>query len=191
MKHSPCGSDGKESSCNAGDPSFIPVSGRSPGEGNGNPLQYSYLETSMDRRVWQARVYGVAKSWTGLNDYTFTFHVKCWAGWITSWNQHCWEKKNCWQKYQHQIHNWYRSNGRKWRGIKEPLDEGEKRQRKSCLKTQDSRTKIMASFMANRCGKVETVTDFIVLGPKITADGDCSHEIKRCLLFGRKAMTNL
>ena len=38
---------------------------------------------------------------------------------------------------------------------------------------------------------VETVTDFIVLGSKITADGDCSHEIKRCLLLGRKAMTNL
>ena len=38
---------------------------------------------------------------------------------------------------------------------------------------------------------METVTDFIVLGSKITADGDCSHEIKRCVLFGRKAMTNL
>ena len=40
-------------------------------------------------------------------------------------------------------------------------------------------------------GKVETVTDFIFLGSKITADDDCSHEIKRCLLLGRKAMTNL
>ena len=39
--------------------------------------------------------------------------------------------------------------------------------------------------------KVETVSDFIFLGSKITADGDCSHEIKRCLLLGRKAMTNL
>ena len=38
---------------------------------------------------------------------------------------------------------------------------------------------------------VETVTDFIILGSKITADGDCSHEIKRCLLLGRKVMTNL
>ena len=44
--------------------------------------------------------------------------------------------------------------------------------------------------MENR-GKVEAVTDFIFLGFKITADGDCSHEIKRCLLLGRKAMTNL
>ena len=41
------------------------------------------------------------------------------------------------------------------------------------------------------CLLMETVTDFIFLGSKITADGDCSHEIKRCLLFGRKAMTNL
>ena len=47
------------------------------------------------------------------------------------------------------------------------------------------------SLMANRWGKMETVTDFIFLGSKITADGDCSHEIKRCLLLGRKAMTNL
>ena len=45
--------------------------------------------------------------------------------------------------------------------------------------------------MANRWGKVETVTDFILWGSKITADGDCSHEIKRHLLLGRKAMTNL
>ena len=49
----------------------------------------------------------------------------------------------------------------------------------------------MASFIANRWGKVETVTDFIFLGSKITADGDCSHEIRRQLLLGRKAMTNL
>ena len=45
--------------------------------------------------------------------------------------------------------------------------------------------------MANRWGNNETVTDFIFLGSKITADDECSHEIKRCLLLGRKAMTNL
>ena len=45
--------------------------------------------------------------------------------------------------------------------------------------------------MANRWETVETVLDFIFLGAKITADGDCSHEIKRCLLLGRKVMTNL
>ena len=46
-------------------------------------------------------------------------------------------------------------------------------------------------FMANRWGTMETVTDFLFLGCKITADGDCSHEIKRRLLLGRKVMTNL
>ena len=45
--------------------------------------------------------------------------------------------------------------------------------------------------MTNRWGKMETVRDFIFLYSKITADGDCTHEIKRCLLLGRKAMTNL
>ncbi len=45
-------SDGKESACNAGDPGSIPGSGRSPGEGNGNPLQYSCLENPMDRGAW-------------------------------------------------------------------------------------------------------------------------------------------
>ena len=45
--------------------------------------------------------------------------------------------------------------------------------------------------MANRWGNIETVRDFIFLGSKITADGDCSHEIKRRLLLGRKAMTNV
>ena len=58
----PGGSDGKESACNSGDLSLIPGSGRSPGEGNDNPLQYSCLENSMDRGAWWATVHGVAKS---------------------------------------------------------------------------------------------------------------------------------
>ena len=95
----PGGSDGKASSYNVGDPGSTPGSGRSSGEGNGNPVQYSCLENSMDGEAWWATVHGVAKSWTWLSDFTFTF--------------------------------------------------------------------------------------------KITADGDCSHEIKRLLLLGRKVMTNL
>ena len=55
----PGGSAGKESACNAGDPGLIPGSERSPGEGNGNPLQYSCLKNPMDRGIWQARVHGV------------------------------------------------------------------------------------------------------------------------------------
>ena len=61
----PGGSDGKEPACNAGgNPSSIPGSGRSPGEGNGYPLQYSCLENSMGRGAWWAIAHGVAKSWT-------------------------------------------------------------------------------------------------------------------------------
>ena len=58
----------KHPPANAGDPGLIPGSGRSPGEGNGNPLQYSCLENSMDRGAWQATVHGVAKSRTRLSD---------------------------------------------------------------------------------------------------------------------------
>ena len=63
------------------------------------------------------------------------------------------------------------------------------------LKLNIQRTKIMASGPITSCEidgeTVETVSDFIFWGSKITADGDCSHEIKRCLLLGRKVMTNL
>ena len=57
----PCGSAGKESACNAGDRGSIPGLGRSRGEGNGNPLQYSCLENPMDRGAWRATVHGVAR----------------------------------------------------------------------------------------------------------------------------------
>ena len=84
-----------------------------------------------------------------------------------------------WQKAKNQRTSW-----RKW-----------KRRLKKWLKTQHSKNKdhdIQSyDFMANRWGKMKTVTDFIFLGSKITVDGDCSHEIKRLLLLGRKAMTNL
>ena len=59
-----CCSDGKESACNAGDTGSIFGPGRSPGEGNSYPLQYSCLENSTDRGVWQATVCRVAKNWT-------------------------------------------------------------------------------------------------------------------------------
>ena len=66
---------------------------------------------------------------------------------------------------------------------------------KACLKLNIQKTKIMASGPLTSWQidgeTMETVTDFIFLGSKITADGDCSHEIKRCLPLGRKAMTNL
>ena len=66
----PGGSDGKASVYNAGDLGLSPGSGRSPGEGNSNPLQYCCLENPMDRGAWYATVYGVTKSWTRLSDFT-------------------------------------------------------------------------------------------------------------------------
>ena len=70
-------------------------------------------------------------------------------------------------------------------------DESEK----ACLKLNVQKTKIITSGLITSLQidreTMETVTDFIFLGSQITADGDCSHEIKRCLLLGRKAMTNL
>ena len=72
----PGGSEVKASACNVGDLGSIPGSGRSPGEGNGNPPQYSCLENPMDVEAWWATVHGVAKSWIRLSDFTFTFTVK-------------------------------------------------------------------------------------------------------------------
>ena len=70
------GSDGKASACNAGDLDSIPGSGRSPGEGNGNPLQYSCLENPMDGGAWLATVHGVTKSQTRLSNFTSLHTVK-------------------------------------------------------------------------------------------------------------------
>ena len=66
----PGGSAVKASAWNAGDQGSIPVSGRSPGEGNGNPLQYSCLENSTDGGAWWATVHSVTKSQTRLSDFT-------------------------------------------------------------------------------------------------------------------------
>ena len=79
--------------------------------------------------------------------------------------------------------------------VKSPLMWVKEKSEKAGLKLNIQKTKIMASSPITSwqidSGKMETVTYFIFLGSKITADSDCSHEIKRCLLLGRKAMTNL
>ena len=64
----PCSLNGKESACEAGDQGSIPGLGSSSGEGNGNPLQCSFLENSMDRGDWWATVHEVANSWTQLSN---------------------------------------------------------------------------------------------------------------------------
>ena len=68
LKGFPGGSEGKASACNEGDPGSIPGLGRSPGEGNGNPLQYSCLEKPMDRGAWQLQFMGSQKSWKRLTN---------------------------------------------------------------------------------------------------------------------------
>ena len=71
LKGFPGGSEVKAPACNAGDLGSIPGLGRSTGEGNGNPLQYSCLENPMDGGAWWATVHGVAKSQTRLSNFTF------------------------------------------------------------------------------------------------------------------------
>ena len=71
----PGSSDGKDSSCNTGDSGWIPGSGRSPGEWNSNPLQYSWLENPLDRGAWRATVYGVAKNQILQSNYHTHTHT--------------------------------------------------------------------------------------------------------------------
>ena len=81
----PGGSDGIECACNAGDLALVPGLGRSVGEGNGYPLQYSCLENSVDRGAWRATVHGVAKSQIWLGD----FHLLPWHVYWTLCRQNC------------------------------------------------------------------------------------------------------
>ena len=74
----PGGSDSKESACNSGNPGSISGSGISPGEWNGNPLQYSCLGNPTDRGAWRATVHRVARSWTQLSEYR-CLHFHCQA----------------------------------------------------------------------------------------------------------------
>ena len=76
----PGGSEVKASAWDVGDLGLIPGSGRSPGEGNGNPLQYSCLDNPMDRGAWSATVHGAAKSQTRLSNFTTTTS-KCLVDW--------------------------------------------------------------------------------------------------------------
>ena len=73
----PSSLDDKASACNAGDPDSIPGLGRSPGEGNGNPLQYSCLENPMDRVAWQATVYRGSQSQTQLKQLSMHMVTLC------------------------------------------------------------------------------------------------------------------
>ena len=72
----PGGLEVKASACNAGDLGSILGLGRSPGEGNGNPLQFSCLENPMDGGAWWATVHRATKSWTQLSDFTYSLTLQ-------------------------------------------------------------------------------------------------------------------
>ena len=84
----PGSSDGKESTCNAGDLSSIAGLGRSLGEGKGYPPQYSGLENSLDRGAWWATIYGVTKSQTLLRDFHFHLILELWW-WLSGKESAC------------------------------------------------------------------------------------------------------
>ena len=69
------GPGGKVSACNEGGPGSIPGSGRYPGEGNSNPLQYSCVKNSMNRGAWWATIHGLTKNWTRLSDFTHLYFI--------------------------------------------------------------------------------------------------------------------
>ena len=84
---SPVAQKAKASAYNSGDLGLIPGLGRFPGEGNGNPLQYSCLENPMDGGAWWATVHGVAKSQTRLSNFNFTFSLLGFSSWRLLWMQ--------------------------------------------------------------------------------------------------------
>ena len=139
--------------CNMFSTVLMPGSGRSPGVGNGNPLQYPCCKSPMKRQKWWASHVGRCQIW-----------------------------------------RWYPS-AESEEYLKSLLMKVKEKSEKAGLKLNAKKMKIMASGPITSWqidGETrETVTDFIFLGSRITADGDCSHEIKRHLLLGRKAMTNL
>ena len=119
-------------------------------------------------------------------------HTKRWAGWSTRWNQDCRENT---QSDVHLRYTYDTTLMAESEELKSLLMKVKEEREKADLKLNKEKTKITASGCITSWQidgeTVETVTDFIFLGSKITADGDCSHEIKRCLLLGIKAITNL
>ena len=126
--------------------------------------------------------------WVCVLNFIQLYHP--WAGGSTSWSQDCWEKYNNF-RYADDTTLMAESEEE----LKSLLTKVKEESEKVGLKLNIQKTKITASGPITSWKidgeTVETVSDFILGGSKITADGDCSHEIKRRLLLGRKVMTNL
>ena len=116
-------------------------------------------------------------------------HEKHWVGWSTSWNQDCQKK---YHNFRYADNTTLVAESKALKGL---LMKVKEESEKVGLKPNIQKTKIMASGPITSWEidgeTVETVADFILRGSKITADGDCSHEIERRLPFGRKVMTKL
>ena len=119
--------------------------------------------------------------------------MKCWARWSTSWNQDCEESTGYINNLRYTDDTTLFADCEE--ELKSLLMKAKEEREKAGLKFNIQKTKIMTSdpITSWQLGgeTMETVADFIFLSSKITADGDRSHEIKRCLLLGRKVMTKL
>ena len=186
----PCGSASKDSACNVGHLGVNPWVGKIPGERKGYPLQYSGLENSRDQIF-----HGVAKSQRQLSNFQFHFH----ADYIMQ-NAGL-DESQIWIRIARRNIDYLRHAhdttlmAEIEEKLKSLLMKVKKESGKPSLKLNIQKTKVMASGPITSWETdgetMETVTNVIFLGSKITADGDCSHEIKRHLLLGRKAVTNI
>ena len=156
----------KKLPANARDVGLIPGLGRSPGEVNGNPLQYSWLENSKDRGTCWATVHVVATSWARLSDFHF-FH--------SFWRRLLFLSPEC------DVSPRTGNFGSRAVCLVPARSSDLFHHRLGCGATVRSN---MSQWQSEHGRIVHELADFIFLGSKITVDGDCSHEIKRRLLLG-------
>ena len=155
--------------------------------------QEATVRTEHGTRDWFQIGKGIHQGVQGVHPAYLTYmqstSCKCHTGWSTSWN------RDFQDKYQYLRYEDDTNLMAENEGSKEPVDKSERWEWKAGLKLNIQKTKILAygpiTSQQIHGKTVETVTDFIFLGSKITADGDCSHEIKRHLLLGWENMTNL
>ena len=172
----------------------------------GLPEKLAFWETYMQVKKQQLEL--DMKQWTGSKLGMEFIKALCWHPAYLTFIQDTLCEMPGWMKHTlisrllreilNQIHRWCYPYGRKWRGIKKSLGEGERGEWKIWLKTQHSKMKIMASgritswqIMASSWGNNGNSDRLYFLGSKITVDSNWSYKIKRHLLLGRKEMMNL